>query len=433
MKILISAYALSPYKGSEFSVGWNTITQLARFHTIWVLYGASDNHMGDTGSLKNYLKNHSVAGVTFIKVEPTTLAKRINSLNKFGLSWFFYFAFYLWQKRAYLKAKELVDSVDIDVVHQLNPIGFREPGFLWKLNKPFVWGPIGGTHFVKLRLFKKNSYKAKLKFLIKNKLTEFQLKFSRRVSLAMHRADAVIASTGIDKEQIFEFFNKESYHFPENGIVKEPYLNATKFPIKGQLQLVWSGSIEHRKNLEMCLIAVSKIKSKNWKLNILGIGPLITKMQNLAEALAIGENIIWHGHLERREAIQIMADSHLHLITSVNEANSTVLFEAMTYGVPTLTLDHCGMADVVCDKCGIKIEIDSYREIINSIVFHLNQVLENPSILADLSKGTVECAKNYTWNKRLTKLNEIYCKAIENWNFKQGKKVSNIQSSASVQ
>ena len=34
------------------------------------------------------------------------------------------------------------------MLHQLNMIGFREPGYLWKLSQengvPFVWGPIGG-------------------------------------------------------------------------------------------------------------------------------------------------------------------------------------------------------------------------------------------------------------------------------------------------
>ena len=32
------------------------------------------------------------------------------------------------------------------MLHQLNMIGFREPGYLWKLSKetdiPFVWGPV---------------------------------------------------------------------------------------------------------------------------------------------------------------------------------------------------------------------------------------------------------------------------------------------------
>ena len=38
----------------------------------------------------------------------------------------------------------LLEKINFDLIHQLNMVGFREPGYLWKLNIPFVWGPIGG-------------------------------------------------------------------------------------------------------------------------------------------------------------------------------------------------------------------------------------------------------------------------------------------------
>jgi len=30
-------------------------------------------------------------------------------------------------------------------------VGFREPGYLWQLNIPFVWGPIGGMGYFPTR------------------------------------------------------------------------------------------------------------------------------------------------------------------------------------------------------------------------------------------------------------------------------------------
>ena len=61
--------------------------------------------------------------------------------------WRFYKYYKKWQWKTYLIAKEICAEVNIDVLHQLNMIGFREPGYLWKLSKengvPFVWGPIG--------------------------------------------------------------------------------------------------------------------------------------------------------------------------------------------------------------------------------------------------------------------------------------------------
>jgi hypothetical protein len=37
LKVLISAYACEPGKGSEPGVGWNVVEQMARHHTVWVI------------------------------------------------------------------------------------------------------------------------------------------------------------------------------------------------------------------------------------------------------------------------------------------------------------------------------------------------------------------------------------------------------------
>ena len=37
MKILISAYACSPYKGSEPGVGWGFLLALAHQHDLWII------------------------------------------------------------------------------------------------------------------------------------------------------------------------------------------------------------------------------------------------------------------------------------------------------------------------------------------------------------------------------------------------------------
>ena len=39
----------------------------------------------------------------------------------------------------------LHQQLRFNLVHQATFCGFREPGFLWKLDAPFLWGPIGGT------------------------------------------------------------------------------------------------------------------------------------------------------------------------------------------------------------------------------------------------------------------------------------------------
>jgi hypothetical protein len=42
LRVLVSAYACEPEKGSEPAVGWNMVGQIARFHEVWVITRANN-------------------------------------------------------------------------------------------------------------------------------------------------------------------------------------------------------------------------------------------------------------------------------------------------------------------------------------------------------------------------------------------------------
>lgn len=413
-KILISAYAISPFRGSEYGAAWNTVTHLASQHEVWVLYGMSDNFMGDTQTMRKYVEETPLASVQFIEVQPGPLAKAITLLDKAGLGWFFYLAYYLWQKKALRAAREVLKTVDIDVVHQLGPIGYREPGFLWKLDKPTVWGPIGGMNIVNKELLKGKAFSTRLKFKVKNAINYIQLNYSKRIREAFLQADVLVAATSAGQQTIREKFGVDSYYLSEQGIMSAAFLNESKFDhLNQQVQLVWSGTLIERKNLSMCLDVLAKVKQNNWILHILGDGPLKEKLQRKAVELKLSNRLIWYGHIPRPEAIRVMSGAHLHIITSIAEDNPAVIFEALTYGVPTLTMDHCGMGNVICDKCGIKIKLDTYDSIVNNMSVALESVLANPHKLVDLAQTTLTCAAEHSWDNRLARLNNMYEEAIQ--------------------
>jgi glycosyltransferase involved in cell wall biosynthesis len=413
-RILLSAYAISPVRGSEYGAAWNTVMNLATQHELWVLYGMSDNYMGDTHTMRAFAEQNPMKAIHFVEVRPGWLAKCITLLDKAGLGWFFYFAYYLWQKNALKVAREICSTVDIDVVHQLGPIGFREPGFLWKLHKPLVWGPIGGMNIVDKRLLINKPWATRLKFNIKNQINHLQLSYSARIEQAFEQADVLVAATSAGQQTILGKFGVQSYYLSEQGIMTAPVLDESKFnKIDQRVQLVWCGNLIERKNLEMCLDVLSGIHESNWMLHVLGNGPLEQKLKQRATDLNLTDKIKWHGHVPRKEAINIMSSSHLHIITSIAEDNPAVIFEALTYGVPTLTIDHCGMGDVICSRCGIKIKMDDYAVMVGKMRLALTAVLDEPSALVNLAQTTVQCAREHSWLTRLATLNNMYNKAIQ--------------------
>ena len=78
MNILVMAYAISPYRGSEYAVAWNYVMHMSKNNNLTVLYGTSDEHIGETDTIDKYLKEHTVKNVRFIAVQPNILTNLLN-------------------------------------------------------------------------------------------------------------------------------------------------------------------------------------------------------------------------------------------------------------------------------------------------------------------------------------------------------------------
>lgn len=422
-KILVVAYAVSPTRGSEYSVAWNYLTEMSKDNEIVVLYGVSGDHMGDVEEMETWLSLNSISNVRFIAILPNKITTRLNVLNQRGIfPYAFYFAFNFWQRQIYLTAKNIIENEKFDLIHNLNPIGYREPGYLWKLDLPYIWGPIGGIPNRPSQLFTDLSLKNRIFFTIRNWVNTIQFKFNSRLKKALKETDLLLTATSENKDIVKKEYNIESINIPENGIVQFDFNTSFSYTNlkKGEtLNIVWIGTIDERKSINFLIDALIKIKNQNWHLHILGEGAIKEKMELRAIEMQINDKLTWHGHIERSKVLNLLQSIHLHIITSLGEATTTVLFEAMTNGIPTITLNHCGMKDVVCDKCGVKIGINSVKQIKDDLASTISNFIENPNEINDLSKGVLECVKLHTWEKRRQLFNGYFDLAIENWKQKR--------------
>ena len=135
--ILINAYACSPNMGSEPGMAWNWCINLAKHCELYIITEGEfrDKIEGALPTLPQGKHMH-------FYYNPVSEEVRKMCWNQGD--WRFYKHYKKWQWKTYEMAQEIIVKQHIDIVHQLNMIGFREPGYLWKLDKPFVWGPIGG-------------------------------------------------------------------------------------------------------------------------------------------------------------------------------------------------------------------------------------------------------------------------------------------------
>ncbi len=415
MRILLLSFMVSPYRGSEFSVAWNYITEMSNQHEIFVIYGTSGDKtledFGNTSEMQNWLKSNSIENVHFIDVHINR-----NWWIKFNISLFkyndvlpYYIVYKHWHKEAYRKAKEIVENEEIEVIHYLNPIGFKEPGYCWKIkNVPYVWGPMLAVENRPLSLLKILGFKEKINILARRIIHNTAFVFSPRVRKAIKRADVIFSATPNTQKMLHKHYAKNSVYLPENGIRQMFVTKPINYEECQTLNLIWVGRIVEQKGLRILIDSLARIKEENWHLSVCGDGQEKEKLMRLSTQYGIDAKIDFYGNLPREEVQKHFERSHLHIISSLGEATSTVLFEAMSWGVPTMTLNHCGMSGVVCEKCGIKIPIKSYEQVVCDMAMNIQNLIKNPKIVGQLSAGVLECKQNFMWRNRINIYNEVF-------------------------
>ena len=420
--ILVLAYAISPIRGSEYSVAWNYVRHMSMNNKLTVLFGMAGDHMGDFAEMEGCIKEPPFENVTFVPVPPNRLANKLNWFNRHGvLVYTFYWAYQVWHKQAYKRAKELALNERFDLVHYLCPIGYREPGYLWKLGLPYMWGPICGAKNIRWVFFNNLSLTARLRYGFHNIANSIQLYTNRRIRRAIIHSDLLLAAT-IENRDIFNcVYGINCGYLTENGIIVPAKLNEKKFDIvRERINLIFVGRLDYGKNLTMLLQALGGITRKEIiHLDVVGDGPLRNLLERQTIENDLDDIVTFHGKLSRNETVKMFDNAHLHVITSIGEANTTVFFEAMSYGVPTLSLDHSGMHDTIKDMTGYKIQVtNNYVGMVNAITRTINHIINNPDELKSKAMSVVEDSKHYQWSERV----KFFEKCYEDCIFKHEKK-----------
>lgn len=420
--ILVLAYAVSPTRGSEYGIAWEYILNMSKQNHLTVLYGCSGDYVGDFTEMEAYLKQHIVSNVDFVAVPPSLWTKKLNSLNERHLFVYsFYYSYQSWHKEVYKKAKELITKNHYDLVHYLNPLGYREPGYLWKLGLPYMWGPISGTCNYPSSLFGTLHLKDKIQFTIRSIVNRYQLHYKQRLKEAIKNTNLLLTCTTEDQVNFKEVHAKDSYYLPEFALPARASLNENKFNILTErINMVFVGTLDGRKAVIIQLMALAKTKNKKKiHLDIVGDGERRNELERFVIESGISENVTFHGRIPRGKVAEMFDNAHLNVITSLGEANTVTIFESISRGVPSLSLDHCGMHDTVTEKVGYPIAIKNLNQVVSDIAGVLDHIAENPDELKQKALAVVDQSMNYQWSDRESFFNKCYEECIRNYQLSQ--------------
>lgn len=412
--ILINAYACSPNMGSEPGMAWNWCANLAVHCELHIITEGEFRKQIEIEVAR--LPHGKNMHFYYIPVSEDIRRMCWNQGD-----WRFYKHYKQWQWKTYLFAKELCKQRHIDVLHQLNMIGFREPGYLWKLSKemkvPFVWGPIGGLKQFPESYLNGAGLKMNIFMRLKNRINIFQLKYDSRVNKAFEQADLLISSIPDSYRAIKKYKGLESIVIPETGCfgVDDSALNGHRF-LNDTLTVVWVGKFDFRKRLDIAIKAIAATDNKRIRLCVYGTGSeeQIMLMKQMVVEAGIDDQIQWMGNVSNQEVKQAMQNADIFLFTSISEDTSTVVLEAVSAHLPVICFDTCGMSAVITEDVGKKVPLTNPSQSVQDFAEQLNSLYYNREELQRLSENCKKQKVKLSWEKKALYMKEKYEELLSN-------------------
>jgi glycosyltransferase involved in cell wall biosynthesis len=199
-----------------------------------------------------------------------------------------------------------------------------------------------------------------------------------------------------------------------NRFDKNKNITNLKDVLINEINLLFVGRISDKKGLPTLLDAVNilKTKVKNFKLFIVGDGPLKNEMEEKSKNLGLNDYIEFTGRVSNKELTNKFLTSQIVIVPSIvsnygdTEGLPVVILEAMAAGKPVIASNVSGIPEIVIDgKSGILVQPNDEITLANKIQYlSSNQKLRKE--MGDFGREII--IKNYSWDIIVLKTMELY-------------------------
>ena len=361
IKVLISAYACEPGKGSEPGVGWNWVRQIADFaKEVWVITRANNRKV-----IEKALAQKPMSNVHWIYFDLPKWA-RFWKKGQRGVHLYYY----LWQIGIYFLAKKLHKKVGFDLVHHVTFVNYWKPSFLSLLPVPFVWGPVGGGESSPKIFYKTFSWRGRIYECMRD-FARWLGEHDPFVRFTAKRAAIALATTQETAKRICRLGAKKVKILSQVALSEEEisFLNSLPQHKKNPFRFISIGRLLHWKGFHLGIMAFAKFvkeypQSEYW---IVGDGPERRNLENLAKRLGVLDKIKFWGKLPREETLKKLAKCNVLVHPSLHDSGGWVCVEAMAAGRPVICLDLGGPALQVTEETGFKIPAYTPEQVVENI------------------------------------------------------------------
>ena len=405
LRVLLSAYACEPGKGSEPGIGWNWALGLARAgHEVWVLTRAN-NREAIERALAGEVEPELRARLHFAYYDLPAWARW---WKRGGHGVRFYYL--LWQWGAYRSARALCRTTRFDLVHHLTFGVFRHPSFMGRLGLPFVFGPVGGgetaPHALR-RTFPLRGYLADAARDLANWLVRID-----PLMASVYRGAAVtLCKTAETLQRIpGRYRGKCRVHLEVGTPGSEPPPPRRHAAQEG-FRVLYVGRLVYWKGLHLGMMAFARLLERHpgAQLTVIGAGPDEAWLRTQARRLGIEGSMTWVPWLERDEVLHAYPRHDVFLYPSLHDSSGNAVLEALAGGLPVVCMKLGGPGELVNDGCGIRVAAGESAQVVRGLAHALGSLADRPQLIEQMSQAAQQRAhKQYSWNRQVERMEALY-------------------------
>ena len=396
MKILLSAYACEPHKGSEPTVGWNwTLALIKQGHEVFVLTRSNNQAPIDA-----YIRKHS------LNVQPVyyDLPAWCRRWKRWPGGLYFYYL--LWQIGAYRLARELHRAQTFDVVHHITFVTCRQPSFMGRLGIPFILGPVGGGEMSPPLLRKGLNLSGRLREQVRKLLVDIAA-YDPMMRRTFLEASLIACTTKETLARIPDRFHAKCMVLPAIGIdaslIAEPSPPPPSSSFYAAPHFLFVGRLLYWKGLHLILRAMPEVLRHipNARLRVVGEGADAGWLRRIADQCGVAAQVDWIDQMPHDE-IAAAYDNHVAFVfPSLHDSGGLVVLESLAAGLPVICLALGGPGIFVDASCGKAISTldQTADEVQHTIATTMISFVQQPALRQALSENCAARARTFSWDK----------------------------------
>lgn len=392
MKVLLSAFACSPYEGSEPGVGWNWAVEIAKLgHEVVVL--TRDIYRDVFARAE---REGLIPGRLRVAYHEVPYLRKWRRGGLYDHAWSL-----AWQVSAVRTARALHAAENFDLVHHITYGTLRQTTRLYQLGLPLVLGPAGGGERAPMALRRGYGVRGWMLDGVRD-VVNWSTRLDPMSRQAMAAATVIYLKTPMSNVFVPPRFRHKVDVRTEIGTRPDnpppPPEPTPTFGPNRPIKLLFAARFIYWKGMHLGLPAVAELRRRGVpvKLTMLGEGSQEVAWRRLADQLGIGDLITWERRVPYDRMPGFYRAHDALLFPSLHDSSGNVVLECLSHGVPVVCLALGGPGLIVNDSCGRVVAPGSVTQTVQRLADAVAELFHDPALFHSLRQAGPERAASYS-------------------------------------